>query len=112
MESMNQIKSKLKEGPRITLLVYKNGATNVFESTQFIWSFIINLLSVATLLFLFIRLRKSEFKSILITYTLILLLLSLIRDLKQMNWHFFPLDYALSNIMDKLISLGLLVLLF
>ncbi len=111
-ESLDKIESKLKAGPRITLMVYKKGSTNFFEPSQFLWSGVINLLTVITLLFTLIKTKHHQLKPILIFCMLIALLLILINDFGQMNWHLFPLDYTLANVVDRLVSFGLLGLLF
>lgn len=111
-ESFANYEEKLEIGPRITFMVYKNGATGVFEVSTFIINFIFNFLTVALLLFLLSNQTSKSLVKILITTLALGLLVSFTSDLPQMNWFMFPISYTLPNIFDYLISFALVGLLF
>ncbi|MEL6252066.1 MAG: hypothetical protein AAFR87_08655, partial [Bacteroidota bacterium] len=110
--SLTDIKEHLSKGPRITLMVYKSGSSELFDPTTFLTNLFFNLLSVAILILLTDRLTDKSFRNILSSLLLIGLLIGLMSDLPQMNWYMFPLSYTLVNVFDHIISLGLLSLLF
>ena len=109
-EALSKVKSKLNSGPRITMMVYKNGPTKLFESKTFLFSLLTNFLTVAFVFFVISKLKEP--KDILITTVGIGLIASLISDIGLWNWFMFPLDYTIVNVLDKLISFALLGLLF
>lgn len=111
-ESLMDIQDKLKLGPRITLMVYKNGPSDLFNPGQFIGSLMINLLTVIFTVLLILKLKTKTLKSVLIHCIIIGLLIGLVSDVGQMNWYMFPLDYTLVNLFDHLIQFILLGILF
>jgi len=111
-KSLNAIESKLENGPRITLMVYKKGSTNLFESSQFIWSLFINFLTVLILFFIVSKLKSHSIKAIVVTCATIAIIAILLSDLGEMNWHLFPLDYTFANAIDKLFPFCLIGLFF
>jgi lipoprotein signal peptidase len=111
-ESLKQIDNQLNSGPRITLMVYKNGSTSLFNPKQFILSLVINLFTVILTLYLIFKLKYQTQKSIFIACIVIGLIIGVVSDFGQMNWYMFPLDYTLVNLFDRIISFALLGLLF
>ncbi|MEM8887213.1 MAG: DUF1761 family protein [Bacteroidota bacterium] len=110
--SLQEIEEHLATGPRITLMVYKSGSSELFNPNTFLLNLIFNLLSVAILLLLLDRLADKSFKNTLTSLLLIGLLIGLMSYLPQMNWYMFPFSYTLINVFDHIIALGLLSLLF
>jgi len=111
-KSLSEIEEQLASGPRITLMVYKSGSSELFNPNTFLINLIFNLISVAILIMLLNRLAEKSFKNILTSLLMIGLLIGLMSDLPQMNWYMFPLSYTLVNVFDHIIALGLLSLLF
>ena len=111
-KSLAEIETQLAEGPRISLMVYKAGASELFELHTFLLNLICNLLSVAILLLLIDRLAEKSFIKIFTSLLLIGLLIGLMSDFPQMNWYKFPLSYTLIQVFDHIIGLGLLAFLF
>ncbi|MCG8577419.1 MAG: hypothetical protein MI810_21235 [Flavobacteriales bacterium] len=111
-ESLLEVENKLKNNPRITLMVYKNEPTKLFDPSIFIMSFLINLATVLLTFYVVARIEQKSLGKILITTLTIGLISVLVGDLSQMNWYLFPLDYSLVNVFDKLISFSLLGILF
>lgn len=111
-EALQNLEQSLKQGPRITLMVYKSGPSELFNPLQFVWSLIINLCTVLLLFFLVIQLKRKTLVSILIQCIVVGLLIGVVSDFGQMNWYQFPLDYTLVNVFDRIIPFALLGLLF
>ena len=111
-EQMSQVEKRLEDGPRITMMVYKNEPTKLFDPITFLWSLLINFLTVVLILKVVDSIRDKEFKSILATTISIGLIAALLSDVSLMNWFMFPLDYTLISVFDKIIGLGLLGVLF
>jgi MFS-type transporter involved in bile tolerance (Atg22 family) len=111
-ESMQAIEAKLKEGPRITLMVFKKGGTELFEAKTFAVSLLLNFLTVLVLLTIVNRMEDKSKKSVLFTTILIGLTIGLVSEFPQMNWYMFPLDYTIVNVTDHIISFFLVGLLF
>ena len=109
---IQEIEERLAEGPRITLMVYRNEPSKLFEPSSFLFSFIINLLTVVCTLFLISKHSNHDRKIIMITTVLIGVISALLGDVSQMNWFKFPLDYTLANVLDKIIAFIVLGLLF
>jgi hypothetical protein len=110
--SIKEVERKLSVGPRITLMVYKNGSTKLFNPNQFFGSLILNLLTVLLTFYLLTKLKLKTLKPILLTCITIGLLIGIVSDFGQMNWFMFPLEYTIINLFDRLISFSFLGLLF
>lgn len=107
-EAMGEIEEKLSEGPRITMMVYKSGPTSFWDPMMFLKSFIWNVLIVLFLLLIF---KNHTFKNrmdVVLKCVLIGCLIAVVSDIGLYNWYMFPLDYTLVNIMDRIVSMGLL----
>ncbi|MEM6878286.1 MAG: hypothetical protein AAF544_07000 [Bacteroidota bacterium] len=103
-ESWQAIEQKLATGPRIPLLVYRSGPSNLFSSKTFLWSLFLNFLTVGICLLLIIRFNMKSRASVLIFCLGIGALTALVSDFGQMNWYLFPLDYTLVQVFDRLVS--------
>jgi len=110
--TMNQIENELKEGPRITMMVYKSGSTEFFDPMSFLMSLIYNLITVGLTYILISRLANKSMSNILTSCLIIALVSAFVSDFGLMNWYMFPLDYTMVNVLDKIIGFGLLGLLF
>ncbi len=107
-EAMSEIEKKLSAGPRITMMVYKSGPTTLWDPMMFLKSFIWNVCIVLLLLLIF---KNHPFKSrmdVVLKCVMVGGIVALISDVGLLNWYMFPLDYTLVNIMDRLVSMGLL----
>ena len=111
-KSLAEIEDQLKKGPRISLMVYKTGATKLFDPNTFLLNLFFNLLSVGILLLIIDRLAEKSFRNIFTSLLLIGLLIGLMSDFPQMNWYMFPVSYTLINVFDHIMALGFLALLF
>ncbi len=111
-EEMKAVEDYLAVGPRITLMVYKNGPTKFFDPKDFIFSLILNFLTAFLTFFVISKLGSKDLKSILLATMAIALLVIVIADLSLMNWFMFPWDYTFANILDRIVAFGLLGLLF
>lgn len=110
-ESVREVESKLAKGPRVTLMVYKNGPTKFFDPATYGFSLLINFLTVLFAYFVVSKIAVEN-KRILRVMLLIGVISGLISDISLMNWYLFPLDYTLVSLMDKIIAFTLLGLLF
>ena len=111
-EAMDAINAKLEEGPRITMMVYKTGASSFMDPKLFVGGLIINLLTAIFAFILISKLNKKSFQNIIISSVSIGIIVALVTDISWMNWYLFPLDYTLVNVFDRLIAFTLLGLLF
>ncbi|MTI89633.1 MAG: hypothetical protein FH748_16905 [Balneolaceae bacterium] len=111
-ESMEEIQQKWETGPRIPLMVYKQGPSEIFDPFQFLRSLLINMLVAAGALFIVSRTKDHSTKAVLLVCISVGLIIGIASDLAQMNWYLFPLPYTLANMFDHLISFTLLGLLF
>lgn len=111
-EAYREIENKLAKGPRITLMVYKAGGTEFMNPLNFLWDFIFGAITVILIYGLIRRMADKSMRNILWTTISIGLVIGFMTDLPLMNWFMFPLDYTMANVLDYLISLGLLGLLF
>ena len=111
-EALKAVEDKLAEGPRITLMVYKNRPTKLFDPSTYLGSLFINFLSTIFAFLLLSRISTKNFSSIFSTAILLGVVTALVSDISQMNWFLFPLDYTIVNAMDKIISFALLGVLF
>jgi len=111
-ETIAKIENQLSKGPRITLMVYKNEPTKLFDPSTFVYSLFINLLTTVIAFLLVSRIQTKSFMSILGASILIGLVSVLVSDVAQMNWFMFTLDYTIANAIDKLVAFALLGLLF
>ena len=111
-DQMSSIVDKLKEGPRITLMVYKQGSTELFDPKSFGLNLLFNILSVVILLSVVNKLNDKSLGKIIATTLSIGLIIAFMSDFPQMNWYMFPLEYTLTNVFDYLVSFGLIGLLF
>ncbi len=109
---MQRLEKRLSKGPRITLMVYKAGPTRLFDPATFLTNFLFNLIAVTGLFIITSRLAKKSFSHILTTLLLLALAVSFMSDFPQMNWYLFPLSYTMTNVLDHIISMGLLGLFF
>jgi len=110
--AMKKVEDQLEAGPRITMMVYKNAPTKLFDPKDFIIGLIYNLFTVLLAFFVISKLRNKDLKSIMMASLALALLVIVIADLSMVNWFMFPMDYTFANIIDRVVSFGLLGLLF
>lgn len=106
-EAMAQLEEKLKNGPRITLMVYKRGETGFFDPGSFALFLFCNFLAVVLIYYITRGLADRSLTNLLMMTLSIGLVVGLMSDWSQMNWYLFPLDYTLTNVFDHVISAGL-----
>ncbi|WP_347924324.1 hypothetical protein [Pontimicrobium sp. SW4] len=109
---IDKIKNKLKQDPRITLMVYVKEPTQLFNSKTFVFSLLINLVTVIFSIFIISRMTIKNRKNIFSVTLFLGLLTVIMSDISLMNWFMFPASYTLVNAFDKIVSFGLLGLLF
>lgn len=107
-EELAVVEQRLKSGPRITLMVYKSGPTSLWNPVTFVWSLLLNFVTVGLTLLIASLISRKTFKSVLGCCLLMGIVISVVADFGQMNWHLFPFDYTLANVMDRIIPFGLL----
>lgn len=112
VEGMTELENKLKEGPRITLMVYKKGETGFFNPKSFALNLLFNLLTVSILLTIVRQFQDKSIKNVLKNSILIGIMIGLVSDLPQMNWYMFPAKYTLTYVFDHITSFLFLGLLF
>ena len=109
---IEEVEHKLQAGPRITLLVYKNSPTTLFNGIDFAWGLVINLLTTILAFVIVSRLNAKSFRSVMLVSLSIGLVTALLSDISMMNWFMFPVDYTFASALDKIVSFALLGLLF
>jgi len=107
-EALKEVEDKLAKGPRITLMVYKAGGTPFMDPINFLWDFIFGAIVVILILGIINRFADKSMNNILRTTIGIGLVVGFMTDLPLMNWFMFPLDYTLANVLDYIVSMGLL----
>ncbi len=110
--AMSEIEQKLQEGPRITLMVYKNSPTQLFDPKTFLFSLLVNFLTVIFTYLIIAQIGIQGNGKIFLSALMIGVIAALVSDISQMVWYMFPVDYTLVNALDKIIAFGLLGLLF
>lgn len=111
-ETMAAMEQIVQSQPRIPFMVIKKEPTSLFDPVQFFWSLMINLLTVVFAYYIIKRLSSKNRKSIILSALALGGIVALIADLSLMNWYFFPLDYTLANLLDRVVAFGLLGILF
>jgi len=109
---INEMENRIKTGPRITLMVFKSGKTELFSAASFLGSILINFVTVLLLYSLIHFSRVQTTKTILLMTLLIALIIGFASDLTQMNWYLFPLEYTVLNMADHSIPFLLVGILF
>ncbi|MEQ9297908.1 MAG: hypothetical protein RIF33_05060 [Cyclobacteriaceae bacterium] len=102
--SIEEISKKLKDDPRITLMVYQEGSFELFEPSSFLKSLFINLLTCSMLFIILGKLSLPSLAGVLQWSFLLGLLVSFVSDVSIMNWFKFPLTYTMINVSDHIIS--------
>jgi hypothetical protein len=111
-ESLKKLNDKLDSGPRITLMVYKSGKTELFNSKSFLLSFLYNLLTSCLTLLVLTRLRVTN-RTVVTTTSLITgLIVCFSKILPQSTWYLFPIDYVLIELMDSIVAFFLIGVFF
>jgi hypothetical protein len=111
-QAISEMEKRIETGPRITLMVFKRGKTELFSMRSFLGSIAINIVTVLLLYSLIQISRVKTAKSILIMTFFVALIIGFASDFTQMNWYLFPLDYTLLNVLDHLIPFLLVGILF
>lgn len=111
-QAFNDMESRIETGPRITLMVYKHGKTELFSMSSFLGSMGINFVTVLLLYSLIQLSRVQTTKAIMLMSLFAALIIGFTSDLAQMNWYLFPLSYTLLNMTDHLIPFLLIGILF
>lgn len=111
-QALKEMENRIETGPRITLMVFKSGKTELFSTVSFLGSIAINFITVLLLYSLIHLSRVQTTKTILLMMLFVALLIGFASDLAQMNWYLFPLDYTVLNMADHLIPFLLVGILF
>lgn len=104
-QALKEMEKRIETGPRITLMVFKRGRTELFSMLSFLGSIAINFVTVLLLYSLIQLSRVQTAKTILLMTFFVALIIGFASDLAQMNWYLFPLDYTILNMADHLIPL-------
>lgn len=111
-QALKEMENRIETGPRITLMVFKSGKTELFSMVSFLGSIAINFVTVLLLFSLLQVSGVQTTKTILLMSLFVALIIGFASDLAQMNWYLFPLDYTIVNMVDHLIPFLLIGLLF
>ena len=111
-QAFSEMEKRIETGPRITLMVFKRGKTELFSILSFLGSVAINFVTVLLLYFLIQISRVQTAKTILLMTLFVALIIGFASDLAQMNWYLFPLDYTILSMVDHLIPFLLIGFLF
>ncbi|KUG24787.1 hypothetical protein ASZ90_005401 [hydrocarbon metagenome] len=111
-QALKEIENRIETGPRITLMVFKSGKTELFSAVSFLGSIAINFVTVFLLYSLIHLSRVQTTKTILLMTLFVALIIGFASDLAQMNWYLFPLSYTILNMVDHLIPFLLVGILF
>ena len=96
---------KVTEGPRIPLMVFKSEGTSVFNPMDFVMSLLLNLATAALLFFVLKSLTSPSLYNVLLVSAAIGLLTGALSDFPLIIWYLFPIEHAIINLMDHMISL-------
>lgn len=103
-DSWQKLEEKLKSGPRITLMVYKSGQTDLFSIKQFLLNICFNFITSLLTLTLLTKLALKNRASFIYITLSIGLIVCFAKTLPLMTWYLFPLDYVLTELLDTIIS--------
>lgn len=106
-ESINTINEKLNSGPRITMMVYKSGPTELFSPIILLYSFVFNLLTAFLSIYILTKLTAKNKLSIIVTSVIIGLIICVAEILPTATWYLFPLDYIIIEIFDTILAFAL-----
>lgn len=110
-ESWASVEAKLKTGPRITLMVYHNEGSSLFDLKSFGLSILFNFIT-SVLLVLTITLTASNKTSTILTQIFVIGLISYFsKSLPFLVWFQFPIDFIIPDLIDTLISFSLVAIL-
>lgn len=111
-ETVSTIEKQLEKGPRVALMVYKEGSSSLFDPQQFIWGLFINLGTVLLLYYVVSGFARRTTKTMVAACLFIGLIIGFVSDLSLMNWYFYPIDFTMANIIDRIVPFVLLGVLF
>lgn len=111
-QALKEMENRIETGPRITLMVFKRGKTELFSAVSFWRSIAINFVTVLLLYSLIQVSRVQATKTILLTSLFVALIIGFASDLAQMNWYLFPLNYTILSMLDHLIPFLLVGILY
>lgn len=111
-ENVKAVEQRMANGPRVALMVYKEGGSSLFDPQQFIWGLLINLATVLLLYYVVSGFAIRTSKTMMAACLFIGLIISFVSDLSLMNWYFYPLDFTIANIIDHIVPFLLIGLLF
>lgn len=102
--SWKEIENQVKTGPRITMMVYKSGPTELFSGRIFFLFFCCNLAS-ALIVFLVIRnIKRKTRMRIIVSSLAIGLVICTGSIFPNTLWYLYPSNYVLVEISDVVIS--------
>jgi hypothetical protein len=103
-ESLQKLEQKLATGPRIPLMVYKSGPSQLFNPTDFLQSLLINLFTVGALYLLLAQVKPQDLRATLLACLLAAMLTGFASDLALMNWYKLSLEFVIPNMADHIIG--------
>lgn len=104
-ETMEGLQQKLQNGPRIPLMVFKPGPSELFNPNDFLLSLLLNLSTVGVVLIILISLKSSGLKQTLALCVLLAVLIASMSDLALMNWYRLPWSFVWPGLLDHVIGL-------
>lgn len=103
-ENWDRIEEQLKTGPRITLLVYHNEGSSLFDLKSFSLNVAFNFITSVLLVFV-IGLVESKKASTAISLAFIIgLIVCFSKSLPFLGWFKFPIDFVITDLVDTIVS--------
>ncbi|WP_370088628.1 hypothetical protein [Ekhidna sp.] len=106
-EAIKSLQQKLKDGPRVPLMVFKPGPSELFNPNDFLVSLLLNLSTVSVVLIILISTKSSGLKQTLANSALLGVLITVMSDLALMNWYQLPWSFVWPAIADHVVGLVL-----
>jgi len=106
-ESLREIEEKLATGPRIPLMVYKPGPSQLFNAGDFLVSLFLNFITVLMLFILLLSMKTLSLKRTVGICMLTGVLIAAMSDMALMNWYHLPWSFVWPGIADHMVGLVL-----
>lgn len=106
-EDMQRLQQQLKDGPRIPLMVFKPGSSELFNLIDFLISLLLNLITAGIVFIILLALKLPGLKQVLAHCALLGILIAAMSDLALMNWYQLPWSFVWPAITDHVVGLVL-----
>lgn len=110
-ESWVLLQDKLRTGPRVTLMVYRNEGSSLLDLKSLCLTILFNFMTSALLTFAILLTATKKASTILIMVLTIGLTTCFSKSLPFLIWFGFPADFIIPDLIDTLISFSLAAIL-